>query len=181
MTEKAPRAEIAAHEGAGEPKVESPSRVEAAWGLLRRNRRAVSWVLVVLWAVVIFLMSANTGADLTDGDGLVARVRALLMSAQVAWFGVGVDLVSPFAHFCEYALFGFLLQNALGCSLTPRRALLLAVVAASAYGVTDEFHQLFVPGRACDPVDWLVDTAGATLGAFLAHAALRRFQPPARR
>lgn len=148
---------------------------------LQRNRRAVSWVLVALWAVVIFLMSANTGEDLTDGDGLVARVRALLMSAQVAWFGAGIDLVSPFAHFCEYAMFGFLLQNALGCSLAPRRALLLAIVVASAYGVTDEFHQLFVPGRACDPVDWMVDTAGAALGALLAHVALRRFQPLVRR
>lgn len=145
-------------------------------GFLQRNRRAVSWALVALWAVVIFLMSANTGEDLTDGDGLVARVRAMLVSVQVAWFGSGIDLVSPLAHFCEYALFGFLLQNALGCSLPVRRAVLLAVVIASAYGVTDEFHQLFVPGRACDPVDWLVDTAGATLGALVAHAALRRFQ-----
>ena len=59
--------------------------------------------------------------------------------------------------------------------------MLLAIVVASAYGVTDEFHQLFVPGRACDPVDWMVDTAGAALGALLAHVALRRFQPLVRR
>lgn len=147
---------------------------------LRRHRKALSWALVVLWAVVIFLMSANTGEDLSDGDGLVARVRALLVAAQVALVGASVDLVSPLAHFCEYAVFGFLLQNALGCSLgrpaSARRAMVLAVVIASAYGVTDEFHQLFVPGRACDPVDWLVDTAGATLGALIAWRALRRLQ-----
>lgn len=138
----------------------------------------MSWVLVALWAAVIFLMSANTGDDLSGGEGLVARVRALLMAAQEAWIGTSVDLVSPFAHFCEYALFGFLLQNALGCEAPARRAVLLAVATASAYGVTDEFHQLFVPGRACDPVDWLVDTAGAALGALVAWRTLRRFQPP---
>lgn len=147
---------------------------------LRQHRRALSWALAVLWAVVIFLMSANTGEDLSDGDGLVARVRALLVAMQVALVGTGVDLVSPLAHFCEYAVFGFLLQNALGCSSPARRALALAVIVASAYGVTDEFHQLFVPGRACDPADWLVDTAGAALGALIAWRALRRLQPSPR-
>lgn len=147
---------------------------------LRQHRRALSWALAVLWAVVIFLMSANTGEDLSDGDGLVARVRALLVVVQVALVGTDVDLVSPLAHFCEYAVFGFLLQNALGCSSPARRAVALAVIVASAYGVTDEFHQLFVPGRACDPADWLVDTAGAALGALIAWRALRRFQPSPR-
>lgn len=41
----------------------------------------------------------------------------------------------------------------------------VTVVFASLYGVTDEVHQIFVPGRFCDPLDWLVDTAGALLGA----------------
>lgn len=151
-----------------------------ARAFLRQHRRALSWALAVLWAVVIFLMSANTGEDLSDGDGLVARVRALLVAVQVALVGTGVDLVSPLAHFCEYAVFGFLLQNALGCSSPARRAVALAVIVASAYGVTDEFHQLFVPGRACDPADWLVDTAGAALGALIAWRALRRLQPSPR-
>lgn len=145
-----------------------------ARAFLQRHRRVLSWTLVALWAGVIFFMSANTGDDLSDGDGLVARVRALLMAAQVALVGSGADLVSPLAHFCEYAVFGFLLQNALGCSAPARRAVVLAIVVASAYGVTDELHQLFVPGRACDPVDWLVDTVGAALGALIAWRALRR-------
>lgn len=49
-------------------------------------------------------------------------------------------------------------------------AVLLAVACASLYGVTDELHQYFVPGRACDPADWLVDTCGAVLGAMLLKA-----------
>jgi VanZ family protein len=31
----------------------------------------------------------------------------------------------------------------------------------SLYGISDEFHQSFVPGRTPDPVDWATDTAGA--------------------
>lgn len=53
----------------------------------------------------------------------------------------------------------------------PRRALwlmaLAALALASLYGVSDEVHQLFVPGRMCDPADWVTDTLGAALGACL--------------
>jgi VanZ family protein len=39
-------------------------------------------------------------------------------------------------------------------------------VLASAYAVTDEFHQTFVEGRHGTPVDWLIDSAGAGLVAL---------------
>lgn len=56
-----------------------------------------------------------------------------------------------------------------GASDAPSFAWLVffAVAAASLYGVTDEIHQLFVPGRFCDPADWLVDTLGALTGALI--------------
>jgi VanZ family protein len=40
-----------------------------------------------------------------------------------------------------------------------------ALVIASAYGATDEWHQSFVPGRSADIHDWFADTIGAALGA----------------
>ena len=42
---------------------------------------------------------------------------------------------------------------------------LLALVLASAYGVSDELHQLAVPGRSASGLDWLADTVGAGLVA----------------
>ena len=44
-------------------------------------------------------------------------------------------------------------------------------IGASLYGISDEIHQIFVPGRTADPIDWLVDTCGAALGAFIAYVA----------
>lgn len=43
----------------------------------------------------------------------------------------------------------------------------LAVMLASFYGVSDEVHQSYVPGRSADALDWLADTAGATVFALL--------------
>ena len=39
------------------------------------------------------------------------------------------------------------------------------------YGVTDEFHQHFVPMRTPDVADWGMDTIGATTGALISLAA----------
>jgi VanZ family protein len=79
----------------------------------------------------------------------------------------------PIAHFVEYAVLAVLLFRALERGRSIRSALLMAVALASAYGLTDELHQRFVPLRVSDPVDWLVDTAGAALGV-LAYLAVRQ-------
>ncbi|HIY84267.1 VanZ family protein [Rubneribacter sp.] len=135
---------------------------------------AASWALVAAWACFIFYASSNTGADLNEGTGLFSLVYQALKDAQAQILGPDADAINSIAHFCEYALFGALWTNALRCHLPLSRAVLVAIACASLYGVTDELHQLFVPDRACDPVDWLVDTAGAALGALLASHILRR-------
>lgn len=48
--------------------------------------------------------------------------------------------------------------------VTVGRAL-WAAVAAVAYGVTDEWHQSFVPGRSADAIDLVADAVGAGLAA----------------
>lgn len=54
------------------------------------------------------------------------------------------------------------------------RVLGLAFLIPLAYGVSDEFHQHFVPGRSVDALDVLADGTGALLVvAFLAWRARR--------
>jgi len=47
----------------------------------------------------------------------------------------------------------------------------VAIVLATIYGVSDEFHQLFVPGRSADRYDVLADCIGATGGAAIGWLA----------
>ena len=138
----------------------------------RQHKRILSWAAVVLWATVIFFMSAHTGSDF-DGEGPFAVVKRWLVGLVAPVFGPETDVVNVAAHFSEYLVFGVLLFCALFQTLQgkPLWAVSLAAIAiASLYGVTDEFHQSFVPGRMCDPADWLTDTLGASLGAISAGA-----------
>ncbi|QPD05193.1 MAG: hypothetical protein Nkreftii_002967 [Candidatus Nitrospira kreftii] len=94
-----------------------------------------------------------------------------------------LPIVSRFSdkvlHAVEYAVFGALcfwaLQGTLNVSWR-RWAIPLSIVLASLYGVTDEFHQSFVPFRYSHVLDWVADTIGAILGVLAMHRAVN-FSP----
>ena len=70
-------------------------------------------------------------------------------------------------HTIEYFWLALLFARALtGEGLTWLVAIIVATLLTSAYGATDEYHQLFVPLRDSNVRDWIADTLGATVGAI---------------
>ena len=53
---------------------------------------------------------------------------------------------------------------------------LLSLAFVSFYGITDEFHQSYVPGRSSDIQDWMADLIGGGIGAALYLLWLRTKQ-----
>lgn len=92
-------------------------------------------------------------------------ILIFLLSDQPSLPKLGPPWISFAAHFLEYLVLGFLLARA----SSPGAAL----AAAGGYGITDEFHQAFVPGRTPDVPDWLTDMAGALVGVWLYRLAKR--------
>lgn len=140
-----------------------------------RTFLVLSWVFVVVMLAFIFFMSARSGEALDTASGIITIIRNWLLAASSAIFGHPVD-VSPVGHFTEFFLLGIALTNALRLSIPPARAAACATLFASLYGVTDEFHQIFVPGRSCDPMDWLVDTLAALIASIVFTALLHAHQ-----
>ena len=72
-------------------------------------------------------------------------------------------------HLCGYALLGGLVCRALETigSMRERRMrrFLVGLVFAALYGLTDEWHQSFVPGRSATVGDALADLVGAGVGS----------------
>jgi VanZ family protein len=76
-------------------------------------------------------------------------------------------------HVGAYAILGLLTSRALaGGRLrnVTRSVTLGAIVISSLYGVSDEYHQRFVPGREFDTFDMLADAIGSVIGAFAVGA-----------
>jgi len=104
------------------------------------------WAPVVLWAAVIFAFSSVP--DLGTGLG--------------TW-----DLVlRKLAHAAEFAVLGALLLRA-----TDRAGLAFAL--GTLYAVSDELHQVFVPGRMGSPLDIAIDIVGVACGVLLWQRAAR--------
>jgi len=76
----------------------------------------------------------------------------------------GAHETSTPLHVLEYAVLGFLLMPYV---MRWPHPILLAVGLASLYGVSDEVHQMFVPGRDPSVIDVLADFIGSCAGAFV--------------
>jgi VanZ family protein len=78
---------------------------------------------------------------------------------------LGPDLTAVAGHLSVYAVFAALLWWGFGgWRLTPGRRLALSFVGAVAFGLGDEWHQVFVPGREPALFDLGMDGVGGLLG-----------------
>ncbi len=82
--------------------------------------------------------------------------------------GVAERVPDWISHGIAYAVLAFLMARAWGEKRAlSLRAAALILLGCTAYGVSDEWHQSFVPGRHCDPWDVLKDLGGSVLGIAL--------------
>ncbi len=74
-------------------------------------------------------------------------------------------------HATAYAVMAGLFWQAWRQHISPSSASLpvVVVLCCSLYGISDEWHQSFVPGRDSSIGDWLADTAGALLLASFCY------------
>ena len=79
-------------------------------------------------------------------------------------------------HFGAYCVMAGLSWRAFRhLNLTNRQLAMLSIVFCSLYGISDEWHQSFVPGRSTSAWDWLADSLGAAAAAvFLFKLSLKQ-------
>ena len=80
-----------------------------------------------------------------------------------------LELGDKTVHALEYAVLGGLCFRAYrygAGTWAASYAVVLAIITATGYGLTDELHQAFVPFRETDLWDFVTDAIGATLGTI---------------
>lgn len=118
--------------------------------------------------------------------GLLLRVAPALL--YMAWIFYLSSIPNPLpaplpdgmdkvAHFGTYGLLGILLARALYAQPQQRlfRAWLACSLIAAAYGISDEFHQYFTPGRSAEVLDAAADGLGGAAGAWAWLAVARKY------
>lgn len=80
-----------------------------------------------------------------------------------------IPYLDKLLHVGAYALLGVLFMRALRTSALgnkPAALMVLSILLAALYGVSDEIHQYFVPFRTAELLDVLADFLGSLLGVL---------------
>jgi len=109
-------------------------------------RHALFWGPPLLYACLIFYMSAQS-------ELRIAGRRLLVWDKMAHLFEFGLLALLLFRAWIHYPV----------RSAFAWRNVLWVAILVSLYGASDELHQLFVPNRCADIMDWVVDTLGAVL------------------
>lgn len=144
--------------------------------------RWFSWITVILWMSVIFYLShqpAVTSKKLSQEvtEVIVETIQKVTSEKNLnknSWNHV----VRKHAHFFAYFVLGLLVIHAVENKHTSRavqsqnircrsKYFLIAVAVCVVYAVSDEIHQLFVPGRGAQVTDVMIDSVGSVFGIGL--------------
>lgn len=137
-------------------------------------RRKIFTILTILWMVVIFWFSANPAEESTEmslsvgeriGHYFIDDFDEWTQERQLA-FAERIDYpVRKCAHAMEYTILGILIVGAV-CDDEKNswKRIMVCFALGALYACSDEFHQLFVPGRSGQISDVLLDSCGVLLG-----------------
>jgi VanZ family protein len=129
----------------------------------------IPWAAVVLWLVFIFYLSAQPVYESNMLSKRVTEVVVETVEKVAPESKLDVNrmnhLLRKNAHFFAYLMLGILMMNLLGRSgVGGTKGIVLALGICVLYAISDEVHQLFVPGRGAQVRDVLIDSAGAIIG-----------------
>lgn len=129
---------------------------------------ALPWLAVLGGMAILFSLTHQPGQGTGEWSLVLAeKVRSAIQTIFPSLTG-SMDthhFIRKSAHFFAYMLLGVLVLHAL-CSPIWKGAF-IAVIISTFYAVTDEIHQLFVPGRGGELRDVMIDGIGAAVGVLV--------------
>ena len=103
----------------------------------------------------------------------------LTLTSLPSGMAITVDVSDKLNHFGAYGLLSVLLFLTLTFQMKypflKKNANWLTVLIASGYGILDELHQMLVPGRSAEFLDWLADFTGSFLGVLIIQWLLKKY------
>jgi len=146
----------------------------------RRYQAILRWLPAFLLAIAIFCFSATPGEEVAQSyDSVEVTLQSIMPAATPA--DPAADSVSPAIDWLKaghaIGYFGLGLAVLFSLSARSRWSPGIALFLCFLYSITDEFHQIFTPGRSASPRDILLDTLAALAGVaiMLGVMASRRY------
>ncbi len=105
----------------------------------------LSWLTAIIGAVLIFYISSRTFQP-TEG---------------------GFSLTPIVYHFYAFFLLSAFILISILKGKIKKKKIIIGIAIAIFYGISDEIHQLFVPGRSFSLFDIMINSTGIIFAAIL--------------
>lgn len=113
------------------------------------QNKYVSYAAPIIWMILIYFLSSRSTFPVHFSES-------------------GYEYFSSLLHIFLYIVLTFLIANALTTAKVKfKHALLNALIIAMLFGILDEWHQAFVPGREARLSDWVLDVVGCLVAGNL--------------
>lgn len=135
-------------------------------------KRKISLILAILWMAFIFYMSNQPSTvssaqssgfiEYTSNLPLIGNIISKLVDINIATI-----VVRKSAHMFSYFLLCILIFISIYNQNQNGKCLLISFIISVIYACTDEFHQLFIPGRSGEIKDIIIDSMGALISIII--------------
>ncbi len=142
--------------------------------LLNRKKLIIilSSIVVILWMALIFNLSSQVADESNKLSKGVTKIviETVEKVAPKSDFDINRfnHIVRKNAHFFAYLVLGVLVLSALRRSgIYSYKSIGVAILICILYAISDEVHQIFVPGRGPQVKDVFIDSSGACVGVLV--------------
>lgn len=141
-------------------------------------KKIITLVLIILWMILAFNLSNQVAQNSSELSGGLTRkileVLHMLDGKTIEQQETIETIIRKLAHFFLYALGGILILLHINLyKITDKRKVIISWILGTTYAITDEIHQLFVPGRSGEIRDVFIDSLGVITGIIIIRLILK--------
>lgn len=126
------------------------------------KKKIINTILTLIWMILIFTMSSFNATESSNQSNFIVDIISNIININ------NIELLSliirKLAHFTEYFILGIFVYNAVN---SYNKKTYSAIIICILYAISDEIHQIFVPGRSCQILDILIDSIGSITGIHI--------------
>ena len=134
-------------------------------------KKIVTLVLIIIWMVTIFFFSSQQARESSSLSEKITNsiIKVLKLNPKTQEQIDRIEtIVRKLAHYCIYLIGGILILLHINLyEEKENKKVLLSQLIGSTYAITDEWHQLYVPGRSGEIRDVVIDSLGILTGIVI--------------
>ena len=145
-----------------------------------KNQIIIIRIILIILLIITFFYIFNFSSQDSEKSGNLSRTITVSVTKNIKKIqeldynkkndvlNTIEKVIRKLAHFSEYTFLGILLMSLMSTyNLKQTNKFIISIGIGFLYACSDEFHQLFVPGRTAKFTDVLIDTSGVIVGSVI--------------